>query len=949
MRVVGFSYWAGALSRAFRRQVALFVGAGLLIVAVLAGARALQIYLANVQIEQSSRGAERLASVLANQTDRSLRSVSAIVSGVVERLEETGANSVDALKAAARTEEIQSFLRDRMAEDPSLQNLFVTGADGRIDGHDSDDLTLADIHGRDHLRALRRASEDALYVSSPFKSKLTGAWQLTLSKRVSTNEGGFLGVVSGVIELASFAELLEKLNLGEHGSISVIRDDGQIIACFPQNELTLGNDIAHSDVFQRLISKQRDGVTRQVSDVDHVERMFAVVNSRSFPVVSVVGLGMNDVLANCFLLDVMIGIGSVAIALGIALGAIGLALHIESLAGARERGAVQAEFAIQSKRFNNAMDNIVQGLAMYNRSGALIACNKRYAQIYGLPVDFAASGTIRGQPVASHDPRFGTIVSEPRWEPEGSVLAVSQLPDGRFIAQRKKTLADGGWVSTHEDITLRRLAEDKIKEMATRDAVTGLSNRFDFKQRLEQCLAEARRGTAKFALHVLDLDHFKAVNDTFGHPVGDRLLQEVAERIKAVVRRSDTVARLGGDEFAVIQRISTAPHDALRLADRLIAAVSEPYTIEDNAIEIGTSIGISVTPDDSVDPDELLRVADLALYQSKPNRGSYTFYKASIDDEFRRRRAMDRELRTALAEERFELYFQPVVSVMDRQAASFEALLRWKHPERGIVLPNEFIPLAEENGLIVPLGEWALRSACREAAKWPSHIRVAVNVSALQFRAPAFLQSVSDAITAANISGSRLIVEVTESVMMKEAEQVISTLHVLRKMGVAIAMDDFGTGYSSLSYLRRFPFDKIKIDQSFIAELGQREDSTAIVRAAAGLARALGMQAVAEGVETENQLLQARIEGCHEAQGYLIRRPMPAREVMSFLGLEPAREPAEAEEPSPPPREDGTTGGNPRAPAVARIPLRRMDQPVIGRTTPRWAGRAREGMRPRAR
>ena len=242
-----------------------------------------------------------------------------------------------------------------------------------------------------------------------------------------------------------------------------------------------------------------------------------------------------------------------------------------------------------------------------------------------------------------------------------------------------------------------------------------------------------------------------------------------------------------------------------------------------------------------------------------------------MDEQFRLRRKLDSDLRTALAEEQFELYFQPVVSVMDRQPTSFEALLRWRHPERGILSPDEFIPLAEENGLIVPLGEWALRTACREAAGWPAHIRVAVNVSALQFRAPTFLRSVSEAIRAANMTGSRLIVEVTESVMVKDAEQVVSTLHIMREMGIAIAMDDFGTGYSSLNYLRRFPFDKIKIDKSFIAELGQREDSTAIVRAATSLARALGMKTVAEGIETEDQLSRVRIEGCSEAQGYLIR------------------------------------------------------------------------------
>jgi predicted signal transduction protein with EAL and GGDEF domain len=319
----------------------------------------------------------------------------------------------------------------------------------------------------------------------------------------------------------------------------------------------------------------------------------------------------------------------------------------------------------------------------------------------------------------------------------------------------------------------------------------------------------------------------------------------------------------------------------------LVAALAEPYEIDGAHVEMAASIGVSLAPEDGVDADELVRKADRALRHSKVARGAYTFFKPSMDEEALLRRRTDRDLRVALAEDQFELHFQPIVSVADRQPRSFEALLRWKHPQRGLVPPSEFIPLAEENGLIVPIGEWVVREACRQAAKWPARIRVAVNVSVVQFKSPKLLQSISEALDAAGLQGSRLIVEVTESVMIKDAEQAISTLHSLRNLGVAIAMDDFGTGYSSLSYLRRFPFDKIKIDKSFVGELGQREESAAIVRAAAGLAKSLGMEAVAEGVETEDQLIRVGIEGCSEAQGYLISEPIPARDVLGFLGLEP--------------------------------------------------------------
>ncbi len=886
--VRGLKRWPGMFTRLVCRQAFLFIGAGVLIGFTLAGMVALDVYLYDLQIQEGSRSARNISYILSDQTDRSLQSVLSTVSKVVARLQDDGVGSVDALKSAAGAKDVQALLRDRLSEDPFLDGVFIVGADGKTGNADPErPMSIAELHGQDDVRSLRQASSDAVYVSTPFQSMTTGTWQLSLSKRVSASNGSFLGVVSGVVKLASFEDLLKKVELGEHGSLSIFREDGSIIACFPQREIAFSSDIANSGLYTRFIAKKVDGVTRQTSAVDRVDRMFAIVHSPKFPVVSVVAVAMNDVVSNWLHQAEALAFGAAVIVLAIAFGAIRLAVHIEQLADAREREAVQTQVAIQYKRFNNAMDNIMQGVAMYDRNNTLIACNKRYAEIYGLPVELTGPGITRAQILAYRgDHGFGKVSGEPHKEPDGSILTINELSDGRIIAQRKKKLADGGWVSTHEDITERRRAEDKVEEMATSDALTGLSNRSTFKQRLEQCLSETRRRASRFAVLYLDLDHFKAVNETLGHPVGDKVLQEVAARIKAASRESDTIARLGADEFAIVQRISLVPRDAMRLAERLIAAVSEPYAIDGNPIELGASIGISLTPDDCVDSDELIRNADMALHYAKVNRGSYRFFKPAMDEQVRSRRKMESDLRTALAEEQFELHFQPVVSIADRQVKSFEALLRWNHPERGVVAPGEFISIAEENGLIVPIGDWVLRGACREAAKWPANINVAVNVSVVQFKSPGLLQSISEAIKAAGVEGSRLIVEVTESVMITDAEQVIATLHSIRAMGGAIAMDDFGTGYSSLSYLRRFPFDKIKIDKSFVGELGEREDSAAIVRAATGLAKALGMATVAEGIETDDQLVRAGIEGCSEAQGYLISRPMPAAEVFAFLGVE---------------------------------------------------------------
>ncbi len=714
---------------------------------------------------------------------------------------------------------------------------------------------------------------------------------------------------------------------GEHTSASIFRDDGSIIACFPQREIAFGGDIGDGELFAQLVSKKQDGVARETSVVDGVDRMLAVAHSKTFPVAAVVAIAMNDVAANWLHQAEALAFGAAVIVLALAFGTARLAVHIEQLAAAREREAVRTQAEIEYERFNNAMDNIVQGLAMYDRKNNLIACNKRYAEIYGLPTDAPGNGSTLAQMLAHRtNHSFGRPLSEPRREADGSLLIISELPDGRIIAQRKKKLPDGGCVSTHEDITLRRRAEDKVQEMTSRDGLTGLANRLEFKHRLSQCLSEVRRRSGKFAVLYLDLDNFKTVNETLGHPVGDKLLQQVAERIQGVVRQSDTIARLGGDEFAIIQRVVQVPRDAMRLAERLISVVSDPYKIDGDQIEITASIGVSLAPDDSVDADELMRAADMALYSAKTDRGSYSFFQPSMDKQVRDRRRMEHELRMAIAERQFELHFQPIVTAADRQVKSFEALLRWNHPERGLISPAEFIPLAEETGLIVPIGDWVVREAFREAAKWPAHLKVAVNVSTVQFKSDRLVPTISAAMAAEGLAGARVIVEVTESVMIKDAEQALATLHALRELGVTIAMDDFGAGYSSLSYLRRFPFDRIKIDRSFVSELGKRADSAAIVRAAVVLANALNMTAVAEGVETEEQLALIAVEGCAEAQGYLFSRPMPGRDIFGFLGVEPV----EARSPPPPAAPTSAAG----APRVASFPVKRRDGKVVGTTTP---------------
>lgn len=435
------------------------------------------------------------------------------------------------------------------------------------------------------------------------------------------------------------------------------------------------------------------------------------------------------------------------------------------------------------------------------------------------------------------------------------------------------------------DITERRQAEARIAYMAHHDALTDLPNRVMFQDRLRQDLDRSRLSNRSVAVLCIDLDLFKNVNDSFGHPMGDRLLTMVAERLTSDVCADNLVARLGGDEFAMILETDASPNEASDHAARLIEALSAPYDIDSLEIVIGASIGIAISPGDGETSEELLRNADMALYRAKSEGGGvHHFFEKEMDRQAQKRRDMEIDLRRALANGEFELHYQPLVDLEQDCIVAFESLLRWKHPVKGMISPADFIPVAEDIGLIVPLGEWVLREACMQAAKWPSQIKVAVNLSPIQFRNRNLTQSVFTALAQSGLSPQRLELEITESIFLADSEANLATLHQLREFGVRISMDDFGTGYSSLSYLRSFPFDKIKIDRSFVRDLAERPDCVAIIRAISGLGRSLNISTTAEGVETMDQLDRLRAEGCTEVQGFLFSAARPASEIDALLG-----------------------------------------------------------------
>jgi diguanylate cyclase (GGDEF)-like protein len=553
------------------------------------------------------------------------------------------------------------------------------------------------------------------------------------------------------------------------------------------------------------------------------------------------------------------------------------------------------KFAKQNLRFHAALNNMAQGLVMCDAAGKIVISNRRIAALFGMPwktKEVSAVGTTISQAmqlvgestnVTEKNPAqvFAELQSLLARRKAGTI--VFERTDGRTFSASCAPMSDGGFVITFDDITEQRRSEDKISHMAHHDALTDLPNRVHFYEKMEELLKRLPASNA-FAVFSLDLDHFKSVNDTLGHAIGDKLLQAVAGRMRGCIREADIVARLGGDEFAVVQATFERPADATSLATRLIDAMGAPFELDGHQIVVGTSIGVAIAPGDGGNPNELMKNADLALYRSKAEgRGAYRFFEEDMDARMQERRALELDLRKALANGEFTLNYQPIVNLRTGNIAACEALIRWHQPERGLVPPMEFIPLAEETGLIIPIGEWVLRRACADAAEWPDEFTVAVNVSPGQFKSANFVHVVTDALEQSRLPPSRLELEITELVLMQDDKPAFALLHQLKDIGVSIAMDDFGTGYSSLGYLRSFPFDKIKIDQSFIRDLSSNKDSLAILRAVIGLGRSLGMVTTAEGVETLNQLEVLRAEGCTEGQGYFFSRPKSRAETEDLL------------------------------------------------------------------
>jgi diguanylate cyclase (GGDEF)-like protein len=567
-----------------------------------------------------------------------------------------------------------------------------------------------------------------------------------------------------------------------------------------------------------------------------------------------------------------------------------------------ELRASRKQLKLQNHRMAAALDSTGYAISIFDADKRLVHCNNQFLELYRLPARLGRRGAtfaailrarIAANTIVGEDPELYFKERMEGVERGGFYSAVNRINTGEVISIYHMPMADGGWVATHKDITEFSRLQDELAFRAYHDALTGLPNRYMLRERLAQCFTQAA-GRSSFALLIIDLDGFKAINDTLGHAAGDQLLKLVAGRIEEATGSSGMAARMGGDEFAVVMDVGALARDAHMLAIKLVEASKSPLQLEGQQAQIGFSIGVAVAPDDGTTAEALLKSADLALYAAKKERrSSYRYFEPAMSKALHERLELEHDLRLALERGEFELNFQPILNLNTQRFSGFEALLRWRRSGGNLVSPAEFIPIAEETGLIVPIGEWVLRQAIETASGWPSDLCIAINVSSVQFQRGNLVATVMNALGRSGLAPERVEIEITESVFFENSDANLDALRQLHALGVKIALDDFGTGFSALSYLLSYPFDKIKIDGSFVRALDNAHGAHAIVRAIAEIGHRMGIVTTAEGVETAQQLRNVHAVGYSEAQGYLIARPMSVEQVNHLFALEDDSMPAE--------------------------------------------------------
>ena len=862
---------------------------GILLIASIVIGTAVTIYSFRQRaLNKSERELENTVLLLARHFDEKLDDFEAVQKDLVRRWQSAGVDTPEAFKRQMSSADQHRALQTAVDGLSDVAGINVFDATGRLinssDFWPVPDINIAD---REYFREFQSDPWSPSVLVAPMLGRFTGGWTTVIARKVVGPKGQFLGVVSRGVSPANFEKFFETLALGEGAAITMMHRDGTMLARYPHVEAMIGENFKTGPA-QQLLSKADHGTLRLISPVDGKDRIAAIRALAEFPLSILATVTVSNTLADwraqTRLLIVAAGLAAIVIAFT-------LFVIIRKLS--KQHQSSEQRLALEKERLDTAINNMTQGLLLYDKDARIVLCNQRYIEMYGLSPEVAKPGC-HFRDLVAHRKQTGSFQGDVD-SFCSSVLAnvakgkvtntVLETADGRSILIVNRPLAGGGWVATQEDISERRRADQQIAYLAHYDALTDLPNRVLFRQRLEEKFRKLPDGE-RFAVLYIDIDEFKSVNDSLGHSIGDELLKSVAARLRGCVGEGDLVARLGGDEFAIVQSNIAQAADVEKLVTCVHAAIREPFECLGHQLITDASIGIAIAPADGNELDQLLKNADLAMYAAKSDgRRTYRFFESGMDARVKARRELELDLRQAIDAGGFELHYQPVVNLRSNEVVGCEALLRWRHPVRGLISPDEFIPVAEDTGLIGRLGEWVLATACAEAANWPGNMRLAVNVSPIQFRSPALALKIAGMLATSGLAANRLELEITEAVLIRDDETALSILHQLRGVGVRIALDDFGTGYSSLSYLQRFPFDKIKIDRCFVHDLAGPGGSSSIVQAVVNIAAARDMTTTAEGVETGQQRDTLRSLGCTEMQGYLFCAAKPAAEIRRLLGV----------------------------------------------------------------
>jgi diguanylate cyclase (GGDEF)-like protein/PAS domain S-box-containing protein len=1015
-----------------RNPILWLVICGILLIAAIAVGTAVMVRnFRDHAIESSKRELENAVVLLARHFDQQLDDAEIPLIDLIDQIHQARIASADEFRLRMSTPEMQHELAEKVSRAAKVAGINIYDADGTlINSSETSAVPRVTIYDRGYFNALKFKPDVAEPQIELVLSRFTGVWKTVVARKVVGEDGTFLGVVSRAIAPAKFEQFFSAVALGRDATISMHHRDGTLLARYPHVDDFMGKDFkVDSTPEAAALLRQDHATTRLISPVDGADRLVAIQSLSRFPLtvvatttlasaltdwraqtnflviaaalstvivaitivlivrrltsqhqssqwrvrlekqrldtavenmmqgltlfdqnrrlvvcnqryIEMYGLSPDVVKPGCHLRDLIAhrnDLGSIRVEVDeycerivqhVARGesvtlhtAEGrsiqiahrslldggwVATHEDITERARQENAIlqqAGDLARINMQFDAALSNMAQGLCMFDSEKRLVVWNERYARLYQLPTDLLKVGTSHQAVIADRVSRGILQGDTSTTAAQRKLASLDQLPkdsascrvdefaDGRFILVTRQPMDGGGWLATHEDITERRRAEAEIVHLARHDALTGLANRAEFNARLQAASKRLKRSGGTVTVMMVDLDKFKVVNDTYGHPAGDQLLIEVGRRLQSTVRETDAVARLGGDEFAIIQEGGANQHeDAIALALRIIAAISEPFDLNGNRASLGTSVGIVLAPEHESDPEGLLKRADLALYDAKSNgRNDYRFFRNELLEVADTQRTAENELRTAIEREEFELFYQPVVNAKTRTLCGVEALVRWRHPVKGLISPDKFVPLAETTGLIGPLGEWILRRACADAALWPAHVKLAVNISAIQFKKGNLFDVILRTLIETGIAPERLELEITETSLLENQEAHLTMIRQVKNLGISVALDDFGTGYSSVNYLTNFPFDKIKIDKSFTQGVLNRRDCKAVVASTLALAQGLGTVTTAEGVETEEQMEYMRAAGVDLVQGYLFGRPVP----ISQLDLNPTPAPRE--------------------------------------------------------